>query len=175
MINAQKRKLYEFLGCLYHGDTCQQFREVTSLGGDTQAERYEKIMARLQQLTGLGYTVEVVWECQFDRDNLPHHPELKHPIVQSGLPKTRDTLYGGRTESMFLHYKIGEGETIQYYDVMRIYPYVCKYFKFPLGHPKIHVCDACPDKHLMLSMEGMIKCSPISQETLRPRHAIPLQ
>ena len=90
MINAQKRKLYEFLGCLYHGDTCQQFREVTSLGGDTQAERYEKIMARLQQLTGLGYTVEVVWECQFDRDNLPHHPELKHPIVQSGPPKTRD-------------------------------------------------------------------------------------
>ena len=80
-------------------------------------------MARLQQLNSVGYT-EAVWECQFDRDILPEHHELLHPIVQSGPLNTRDALYGGRTESMVLHYKIGEGETIQYYDVMSLYPYV---------------------------------------------------
>ena len=40
-------------------------------------------MARVQQITCAGYTVEVVWECQFDKDILPHHPELKQlPIFQ---------------------------------------------------------------------------------------------
>jgi len=37
---------------------------------------------------------------------------------------------------MVLHYAI-RGETIQYYDVMTLYPYVCKYFKFPNGTLKI--------------------------------------
>ena len=63
----------------------------------------------------VGFTVEVLWECHFDRDILPHHSELKqHPIFQSGPLNTRDALYGRRTEKMVLHYKTGEGQTIQY-------------------------------------------------------------
>jgi hypothetical protein len=42
---------------------------------------------------------------------------------------------------MRLHYKIGEGETIQYVDVMSLY--ICKYYKFPISQPVIHVGDAC--------------------------------
>ena len=84
-------------------------------------------MLRLQSVTGAGYTVEVVWECQFDKDILPGHPELKHHrIVQHASLNTRDVLYGGRTEAMVLLYTTREGETIQYYDVMILYPYVCK-------------------------------------------------
>jgi len=56
------------------------------------------------------YAVEVVWHCQFDRDILAHHPELKHPIVQHGPLNTRGALYGDRTEAMDLHYNIREGE-----------------------------------------------------------------
>jgi hypothetical protein len=68
--------------------------------------------------------VEVQWECDFDRDILPKHAELKaQPIVQYSPLKTRDALYGGRTEAMRLHYKIQEGEeTIQYVDVI---PCIC--------------------------------------------------
>ena len=100
--------------------------------GDTLAERYEQTMARLQRITGTGYTVEVVWESQFDKDILPHHPELKHhPIVHHAPLNTRDVLYGCRTEAMILHYATGEGETLHYYDVMSLYPYVCEYSKFP--------------------------------------------
>ena len=43
------------------------------------------------------------------------------------------SLYGGRTEAMRLHHAAGAGETIQYVDVMSLYPYVCKYFKFPIA------------------------------------------
>ena len=34
-----------------------------------------------------------------------------------------------------------------------------KYFMFPLRYPKIHVGDACRDKQVMLSMEGLIICT----------------
>jgi hypothetical protein len=39
----------------------------------------------------------------------------------------------GQTEAMRLHYKISEGkESVQYCGVMSSYPYICKYFKFPI-------------------------------------------
>jgi len=34
-------------------------------------------------------------------------------------------------------------EAVQYVDVMSLYQYVCKYNKFPVGHPVIQVGDAC--------------------------------
>jgi len=90
---------------------------------------------------------------------MPHHPELKtHPLVENSPLNTRDALYGGRTEAMRLHYKVGEGESIQYVDVMSIYPFVSKYFKFPVGHPLLRVGDACRDMETMLQKEGLMKC-----------------
>ena len=84
------------------------------------------------------------WECEFDNVILTDHHELKtHPIVQHSPLNTRDALYGDRTEAMRLHYKIGNGETIQYVDVMSLYQFVCKYFKLSIGHPMIHMGDAC--------------------------------
>ena len=48
-----------------------------------------------KRITFAGDTVEVVWECQFDKDILPRHPELKqHPIIQHAPLNTRDFLYG---------------------------------------------------------------------------------
>ena len=42
---------------------------------------------------------------------------------------------------------------------MSLYPYICKYYKFPIGHPIIHVGDACKDEKACLHLEGLIKCS----------------
>ena len=62
---------------------------------------------------------------------------------------------------------IREGkEIIQYVDVMSLYPYVCKYFTFPVGHSVIHVGDACLYKEYMLQNEGLIKCSILPPQTL---------
>ena len=73
-----------------------------------------------------------MWGCQIDKDILPRHPEMKQdPIIQHSPLNTSNVLYGGRDEAIILHYAIREGETIQYYDVMSLYPYVCKYSKFP--------------------------------------------
>ena len=153
------KKVYEFLGCYFHGHTCMPFRDIETLGGDTLSERYEQTMARLEQITGAGYEVETMWECQFEQDILAHHPELETlPALQQSPLNTRDALYGGRTEAMRLHYKVRDGESIQYVDVMSLYPYICKYFKFPVGHPTIYIGDECRDIAAMLQKEGLIKC-----------------
>ena len=87
-------------------------------------------------------------------------PELPtHPIVVESLLYTRDELYGGRTEAMRFHYKALEKETIQYVDFMSLYPYIWKYYKFPIVYPIIHVWDSCKDRKACRQMESLIKCS----------------
>ena len=67
--------VYEFCVCYWY--YILVFRSVTSLeAGDTLAERYEKTMSRLEQITQAGYQAEVQWYCDFDRGILPDHPEL---------------------------------------------------------------------------------------------------
>ena len=71
---------------------------------------------------------------------------------------TREAQYGGRTEALRLHYKVKEGDSIQYVNVLSLYLFVCKYFKFPVGHPVIQVGDAFRDTESMLQKEGLMKC-----------------
>ena len=49
---------------------------------------------------------------------------------------------------------------------MSLYPYICKYFKFPDGHPIVHVGDECKYIEACLSMEGLTKCSIVPPEKL---------
>ena len=155
----ETRTVYEFYGCFYHGHTCQPFRDVSTMSGETLADRYEGTMTRLEQITRGGYEVRIQWECEFDDAGIvKQKPELlTHPVVEQTPLKTRDALYGGRIEDMRLHHEAREDEIIQYVDFISLYPYICKYFKFPIGHPIIHVADACKDKEAMLQ-KGLIKC-----------------
>ena len=74
----ETNKIYEFFGSFCHGHTCQPFRDVATLSGDTLAERYERIMSRLEEITRAGYQVKVQWKCEFEEK-----PELlTHPIVR---------------------------------------------------------------------------------------------
>ena len=131
------------------------------MNGDTPAEKYERTMSRLEEITRVAYQVKVQWDCVFQNASIvKQKPELlTHPIVRHSPLCTRDALYGGRTEDKPLHYNVKENETIQYVDVMNLCPYICKYFKFPSGHTVIHVGDACKDIEACLRMDGMIKCS----------------
>ena len=40
-----------------------------------------------------------------------------------------------------------------------VYPYICEYDKFPIGHTIINVEEACNNKVTCLQVEGLIKCS----------------
>ena len=146
--------------------TCQPFRDVITTNGVTVAARYENTMVRLEQITRAGYQIKVQWECEFDDAGIEISELLAHPTVCQSSLCTRDALYGCRTEVIHLHYKAREGETIRYVVVMSLYPYTCKYFKFPVGHPVITVGDACKDKEACLRMDGLIQCSIVPPERL---------
>jgi len=42
--------IHEYFCCYYHAHTCQPFREVSTLSGDTLPERYERKLSRLEQI-----------------------------------------------------------------------------------------------------------------------------
>jgi hypothetical protein len=80
-------------------------------------------MSRIKQIAKAGYKVKMQWECEVDESKImDDKPELKtHPIIRHSPLKTRDALYGGRTEAMRLHYEIDERkETIEYCDVISL-------------------------------------------------------
>ena len=83
-------------------------------------------MTGLEQITRAGFQVRIQWECEFDEvGTMKQKPELlTHPIVEQSPLKTRDALYGGRTETMRLRYKVRENETIKYVDVMSLHRYI---------------------------------------------------
>ena len=82
------------------------------------AERYERTMTRIKQITKAGYTVKVMRECEFDISKIVERkPQLlTHPLVTQS--QVGDALCGNRTEAIRLHYRIEDVETIQYCDVM---------------------------------------------------------
>ena len=49
-------------------------------------------------------------------------------------------------------------------DVISLYLYICKYRKFPVGHPKVYICADCPSD--CLDREGIMKCKVISPRKL---------
>jgi hypothetical protein len=57
---AETRTVYEFLGCFYHRHTCQPYRDISTLSEETLAERYERTMSRIEQITRSGYNVTIM-------------------------------------------------------------------------------------------------------------------
>jgi hypothetical protein len=54
---------------------------------------------------------------------------------------------------------------IKYYDIMPLYPYICKYFKFPIGHPKVYVGNDCANISETIQKEGIINCRILARNT----------
>jgi len=65
-VSVQRQKLCEFCGFFWHGRTCLPFRDVTTVAGETLAERYEHTMARIGQIMRAAYEIEFMCECDFD-------------------------------------------------------------------------------------------------------------
>ena len=56
-----------------------------------------------------------------------------------------------------LHYKIKEGETIEYVDFTSLYPAVNKYDKYMVGHPQIILCNfKSIDKYFCLAQVSVL-------------------
>ena len=85
-------------------------------------------------------------------NELPSYPYVKNSPIN-----IREALYRGRTEATKPYYRVKQGEGIHYVDVISLYPYICKYGKFTVGHPKVYVGADCPPD--CLTREGINKCN----------------
>ncbi|XP_030758042.1 uncharacterized protein LOC115883772 [Sitophilus oryzae] len=139
----ETKQVFEFHGCYYHGcPRCHKYERQVPLKDDptqTLDSRYENTITKTQHLTGQGYEVIEMWECDFRRDmddEIKQYTE-DHPLLVNLPLNPRDAFYGGRTENMKTYYKCRDGEQIKYVDVCSLYPWVNKYGKYPIGHPEV--------------------------------------
>ena len=134
---AETRKVFQYLRCFWNWCQCMPNRHnPIGITNETLLCRYEETQARLQKMRDAGYTVLSTWECEFQKhlcDNPCLQNELwSHHFVKHSPINIRDALYGARTEATKTKYRFKQGKEIRYVDVIRLYPQICLYGKFPV-------------------------------------------
>ncbi|XP_031346026.1 uncharacterized protein LOC116172836 [Photinus pyralis] len=165
--------VYQFHGCYYHG--CERCfpDQTTPLKGnraDKMGTRREKTEATSSRIRTAGYHLIEMWECEF-RTYLTNNPETPallngNNILRHEPLNPRDGFFGGRTNAIKLYHKAEEGEEIRYLDVCSLYPYVNKYGKYPLGHPRVLVTPEELRSVNIDTIEGMVKCTVLPPQNL---------
>ena len=79
-----------------------------------------------------------------------------HLYLRNSPLNIRDSLYGGQNGAHKNILQSQAGEKINYVDVISLYPDICKYGNFPVGHPKVYVGADCPAD--CFDREGFMKC-----------------
>lgn len=162
--DADTNTVYEFYGCYWH--QCRncfpiQAHKDVSNKNLKYSLRYDATIARSYRIKRLGYNLVEIWECEFDRI-LKRSPQTERNLASiPGLVEDalnpRDAFFGGRTNACKLYHKVDDdNEKIHYYDVCSLYPYINKYFKYPVGHPEILLNDKLQGV-TVFNTEGLFK------------------
>ena len=106
-----------------------------------------------------------IWEFEwgnFVKENSEIKEHVKSYSLSSPLTP-QDALYGDRCQTFSLHASCTDTSEIKYVDVQSLYPYVCKYKHFPIGHPR---CLISPDLSKfgmdVNKCEDLVKCKTLT-------------
>jgi hypothetical protein len=136
--------IYEMLECWYHGCfKCYPNRDlINPFSMESMASLYRKTFQRFDEIKRYGLAINYIWECDFDA-SCKHDPQYKS-LIDQFYPnlepiEPREALFGGRTYAVQLYYEVDERtqQEIRYADICSLYPYVCKYKAYTLGHTVI--------------------------------------
>ena len=138
---------YEYHGCVFHGcPVCfPDKREDTyhPLTNQSLNELYALTLKKKAYLEQLGMKYVCIWDHDFKKLK-DENEELKECIAQLDVADRldpRESFFGGRTNASQLYYKTKEHEQVRYVDFTSLYPWVNKYCRYPVGHPKILTKD----------------------------------
>ena len=141
--DPQTQTVYEFNGCFWHGcPRCHPDNRHAKHAANpdrTMEELWRATLAKEAALHSGGYTLEVMWECDWDVLT-QHDPAVKQFVTTLQLVEPmhpRHAFFGGRTGAVALHAKAEDGEEIRYVDITSLYPWVNKNSVYPIGHPTI--------------------------------------
>ncbi|XP_041478761.1 uncharacterized protein LOC121426498 isoform X1 [Lytechinus variegatus] len=155
---GDEKYVFEFLGCYFHGcEMCFKPDTLNPRCDKKMGVLYNDTLHRLQLLRDGGYHVNFIWEHDWDREReseqiAPHIQHLKETLRNPLNP--RDSFFGGRTDGCVLFYKAKPDEKILYYDFTSLYPYINKFGKYPVGHPRILHSDFPPVDQIF----GLVQC-----------------
>lgn len=136
------QRVFEFLGCLWHGcPKCYpEDRTTLKLPGTGQcaAELYELTKQREEKIRQAGYDYESIWEhdyhCQLREDSVMQDfvdsLDLQPPL------DPRDSFFGGRTNAIRLHYEVKKKKNN---GVVRFLVFL---FFFPLTQPIFYLIQS---------------------------------
>ena len=158
------KTIFEFYGCYWHGcPTHFPDRERKNHHNClTMKQLYKQTNEHKQLFEDSGYRVVEMWECDYDqkyKDDEEFRNFVDTQFTNLDPLQPRDALFGGRTNSTKLYHEIDEStqDELKYIDVCSLYPFVCKYGHFPLGHPTI-LSQENIDKDNIGQYQGLIKC-----------------
>ena len=158
--NPSKRKIYEFHGCVWHGcSKCYLPDTLNPVNETSMRDLLEGTVRKIERFRKLGYTVQVLWECEFHQQ-LATNPEMKDFVRNLSLDtplEPRHGFLGGRTNAVSLYKEVADDEKIHHVDFTSLYPWTNKYCEVPLGHPEILTSEALVN-HSIDDFFGMIKC-----------------
>ena len=139
-IHINSNTVYEYLGCRFHGHTCQKDRQAKDPRTHLSLKAlYNRTIERLHEIGTLGYNVISIWECHYDK-LLQTNTIMSEFVKQCDTVKPlkiRDSFFGGRVEPTKLYYDVKHGEKIRFYDVTSLYPHITMSGVYPTSHATI--------------------------------------
>ena len=156
----EKRTIYEFMGCLWHGcSRCYLHNTMNPVNDTSMEDLLEGTIRKVERFKNLGFQVEVKWECEFKQE-LTTNPEMKSFVESLKFDTSlepRHAFFGGRTNAICLHKEVNENEKIHYVDFTSLYPWTNKYCEIPIQHPEILTSEALINRSPH-EFFGLIKC-----------------
>lgn len=145
---------YEFNGCAFHG--CQDcnacFRK------EDKEYQYNRTVEKATILKANGYKLIEIRECDFNRI-LRDHPNkdlFTRQAINMNI-KTRDALFGGRTEAFKSYHKCTKNQRIHYLDFVSLYPTVNALDEYATGFRRYRP-ETTEDDILNDTFIGLVKC-----------------
>ena len=159
-----KKIVYEMNGCFFHGcDIHYKSSVLNPVSGKYMGELLAETKRKVALLRSMGYVVIEKWECQWKQE-IESNPHIQQVLTSldsdNALPSPplnpREAFYGGRTNATKLYHEVEGEEEIKYYDICSLYPYINKYFEYPLKHPEVFTSNfsSNPTEEYF----GLIKC-----------------
>lgn len=141
--DEENKTVYEYNGCLFHGcDRCYPPEMAHPLSGKPMHQLLRETVRKAQKIRAHGYTVETMWECEWETLKAQGR-SLARPFSVTERLRMRDAFYGGRTGLTKLYTCVGSDDvaSIEYKDFTSLYPFVNKnggtIKPYPIHHPKI--------------------------------------
>nr|CAD2190267.1 unnamed protein product [Meloidogyne enterolobii] len=134
----------EVNGCCWHGCIqCYPDDNIVLPNGKTAGRQRELDQQRINFIKLQIPNIQVYWECEIN-NMLSKDRNMRRKFenyIDNGPIDIRASFFGGRTGPLRLFYKPKDGESISYYDVTSLYPFINVSTKYPVGHPTVHILN----------------------------------